>query len=117
MLAEHSAALDRGAELAARLGLLPATSDTSARLAAMTDQTIATLDATSEFQIDVVYMDSQIQMHAEVLRIIDQELLPNATAFELRDELVRTRAAVAAHLDEAQAVRDDLFVFTGMAKR
>jgi predicted outer membrane protein len=113
MITEHTATLQRQMALAQSLGLSPAPSTTQAQLQAMASQTVTTLDATPASRIDLAYMESQVVMHSEVLRLLDDQLIPNATIGALREDLVRTRADVAAHLEMARSIRDTLAIYAG----
>lgn len=108
MITEHTATLQRQQALAASLGLAPAPSTTQQQLQAMNAQTLQQLQATQPPQLDLAYMQSQVVAHQEVLRIVDQQLLPSATIPALREDLARTRADVARHLQEAQAIVSNL---------
>jgi len=108
MIVEHTATLERQSAIAASLGLTPAPSTTQQQLQAMNAQTLQQLQATQPPQLDLGYMQSQVVAHKEVLRLIDEQLLPSATIPALREDLARTRADVARHLAEAQAIVDTL---------
>jgi len=69
---------------------------------------VATLEATPEEQFDLLYMQLQVDVHSEVLELLDENLIPEAHAQEVQDFLTRTRSEVADHLERAQALVDAL---------
>lgn len=104
MIAMHQAAQERQTALVTALGITPSPSSLSDRLAqdAMSIQnTLTTADAAS---FDLLYIQSQVDLHARVLNTIDEQLLPNVTAEMLRDDLVITRTEVVAHWEQAREI-------------
>jgi putative membrane protein len=105
MQTEHAATLARQDALARSLGLSPDPSEIQAYLRTFAEQTAAFVTAAEPVRVDRLYADSQVEMHEQVLQILDRQLLPSATIPALRDELVRMRADVAAHLEEARVLQ------------
>jgi len=108
MITDHTQALNRGTALASTYGLTPAASPTSQSLDASAASTVATLTALSGPTFDRAYIQSQVDMHTTVLRLIDEQLLPSATLPQLRSELTTTRAAVVQHLGNAQTIAQSI---------
>jgi predicted outer membrane protein len=57
---------------------------------------------------DRVYMSLQVMSHRFTLKVLDKQLIPNATDKALREELQRTRTEIVSHLEQARAIRASL---------
>ena len=104
MIAMHTAAQERQAALVASLGITPSSSALSARLTEDAARIRTTLESAEALDFDLLYIRTQVDMHARVLLTIDEQLLPNVTEEPLRADLLVTRAEVATHLEQAQAI-------------
>lgn len=67
-----------------------------------------TLSKTGANAFDKVYMQTQVDMHETLLRDLDKEIIPAADDDDLRAYLMKTRAHVAEHLEEARKIRSAL---------
>jgi predicted outer membrane protein len=106
MVDEHSAAASRVVSLAARMGVLPADSAVRTQLETQTMATRTNLSGIQDvLAFERTYIDSQVTMHAMVLNLIDQQLMPLAQNPELITELTAMRTAVSTHLSEARALQ------------
>lgn len=54
---------------------------------------------------DKAYVDMMVTGHEKVLATLDNSLIPNAQNTDLRNHLMKTRGAVAAHLDHAKKLQ------------
>jgi putative membrane protein len=57
---------------------------------------------------DKAYIDSQIALHKDVLRTIDDQLLPNAKSAQLKTMIQDQRPKIEAHLRRAEELRKKL---------
>lgn len=57
---------------------------------------------------DVAYMDAMVNGHKDVLKIIDDKLLPDTSNPKLKDYLNATRAKVSEHLKMAEDIKSKL---------
>ena len=105
MIEEHTATAQRQAELRARLGIAPLENPTSQRLRDDTRQTLDMLRTLEGAAFDRAYIESQVRMHAQVLDLLNNDLIPNSCSAEWRADLQRTRDDVANHLQEAQRIQ------------
>lgn len=105
MVDEHTAATQAGAQLASRDSLTLSDSPKSTALQASGDQMLEQLNAAEGATFDATYVNGQIDQHAEVLQLIDQQLLPAVVNAELRDSINNARGMVARHLDQAKALK------------
>jgi putative membrane protein len=105
MVEQHTAAKQAGAQLAAQAALKPVESPKSQELQAAGAQTLARLKAADHANFDITYLSAQIEQHAEVLKLIEDQLLPAVNAPALRDHLSTARGMVQQHLDEARRIQ------------
>jgi predicted outer membrane protein len=104
MVSEHTAAEQQTLTLVAGQHIAPEPSDVSRVLDSEATTMLATLSQTAPTAFDRVYIQGQVDMHQEVLTLIDTRLLPNAMNVALRTLLTNTRATVARHLAEAMTI-------------
>jgi predicted outer membrane protein len=104
MVDEYTAINARQEALIATLGLTPADSATNRQLQSEADDVILQLQKLPD-DFERVYIDAQVAAHAEVLNLIDRQLLPAAASDGMQAELVALRAAVSSHLDAARIVQ------------
>jgi predicted outer membrane protein len=104
MVSMHQSAQERQAALVAAIGVTPSPSSISSQLTDDAVRVRSQLESAADAEVDVLYIRSQVELHANVLETIDEQLLPNVSADMLREELVVARVMVAAHLETAQAL-------------
>jgi putative membrane protein len=104
MVREHTAANERAAALFRERNLVPAESGISNELRSRASAEAKSLSAAGGPQLDRAYVDGQVRMHRDLLRMIDETLYPAARDQNLRDYLTSMRATVAAHLGHAESV-------------
>lgn len=107
MITEHTAAQAMLDAVVATEAVTPAANPVSMRVQMEGMQVVAMLTPLDGAAFDLAYMQSQVTMHSEALTIIDTRLLPGSNG-EFRTFLMTLRAAVAEHLDDAQAILEDL---------
>lgn len=83
----------------------PAPSERATAIAEEANATIERLAAQSGEEFDRSYVESQLEMHREVLDTIDRELLPRADNPDVRGLLQSMREDVQAHLEQAQELQ------------
>lgn len=104
MITDHSAGEQQALALVTSEHVGPEPSEVSNKLEAETAALLATLSQTPSAAFDTVYMKSQVDMHQEVLTLIDARLLPDVTDAALMALLTNMRVTVAAHLQQAQTI-------------
>ena len=68
----------------------------------------ASLESTPDDQFDTAYVRSQVEMHQDALRILDEHVVPGARDARFRALVATIRGGVATHLAHARAVADGL---------
>jgi predicted outer membrane protein len=99
----HTAAQTRLNALLTTLNVTAADNDVSQQLRAASLRVVSTLQSVTG-PFDLPYLQSQIDVHIQVLNLIDQTLLPSAQSLQLRSELAVVRGEVASHLAQARAL-------------
>jgi putative membrane protein len=108
MVADHTTALGAVRDTSGRAGITPADNDTTAALQRTSRETITNLATYSGADFDRQYMQTQINLHQWLLTALDQHLIPLAANRDLRSLLETQRVSVAAHLEQARAIRGRL---------
>lgn len=108
MVTDHSMANQQTLALVSTKHIPPERSDVSDKLQDDAAALLVKLSSTPSASFDATYMQSQLQMHQDVLNLIDHQLLPSATDADLKALLTTTRATVEAHLTQAETVNAGL---------
>jgi putative membrane protein len=108
MIKDHTDAETKGKKLAKTANITPADNETSAKLNAQVQSTLADLKSQKGTAFDKAYMDSQVKAHKDVLSIVDDKLIPNAQNPDLKTLLSDVRQHVQMHLDKAQEITQKL---------
>jgi putative membrane protein len=106
MNTEHSAADRDLLNLAADAGpaLMPSDSAVSLQLTATAMMKLQALQPLMGMAFDRAYMTDQVEMHTQVLTLINDLLLPSAMNMALRTQLSMMRTAVTMHLAQARTI-------------
>jgi putative membrane protein len=108
LIAEHGRADKELAELERTLGLAPSDSGTATELRVAAAAAENELSEASGASFDKLFLKEQVDMHERVLEAFDAALVPHAGHPELKRVLQRLRPQVAAHLETARGLRDEL---------
>ncbi len=104
MITDHSAGEQQALALVSSQHVAPAESNVSDKLDTEAAALLVTLSQTPATEFDQTYMQAQVNMHQEVLGLIDARLLPNVSNAALKTLLTGTRTTVATHLSEATMI-------------
>jgi putative membrane protein len=105
MVDQHTASKQTGEQLASQAGLTLAQSPKSEEMGVRGTQMLERLKAADASNFDKTYIDGQIEEHAEVLTMLDDQLIPAVTQPTLRDHLTNARGMVQQHLDQARKIQ------------
>lgn len=105
MVEEHTKTKQTGALLATDSTIGLAVSPKSTELQAQSQQMIARLNAADGSNFDKTYIDGEIEQHAEVLKMLDDQLIPAATLVALRNYLNDGRRMAQRHFDHARQLQ------------
>jgi putative membrane protein len=104
MVADHTSALNATRGVMDRGGINATDNNISTTLRSNAQTTVTNLATYSGMAFDRTYMQTQVDLHAWLLRQLDNALIPSARTPELRNLLQTQRTAVAAHLDRARQI-------------
>jgi putative membrane protein len=116
MVNDHTMANTRLMTLLQQQGLTAGASDIRQMLAMAAQTTLTQLSAQAGAAFDSAYVASQVDMHQQVLKLLDDVLIPSAMNAALKAEFVSARATVAMHLSAAQALAATVGTPDGGAK-
>jgi putative membrane protein len=105
MVDEHTAAKQAGAQLASQSSMTLAESPKATELQSKSQQMVEKLKQADATSFDKTYIDGQVEQHAAVLKMLDDQLLPAVTQPALRDHLNTARGMVQHHLEEARKLQ------------
>jgi putative membrane protein len=105
MVDEHTASQQTGAALASRNSLVLASSPKTTALRSSGGEVLGKLKDADVSTFDATYIQAQIDQHAEVLQMIDDQLLPAVVNPELRSFVSDARGMVDRHLHTAQQLK------------
>jgi putative membrane protein len=108
MIAQHTAAKQKGADLVHAKNVTPVTSTVSSNLQREGMQMLQTLKAADLAAFDATYIAGQIEEHQQVLQLLNSQLIPSATDAQLRALLTDAHAMVERHIAEAKAIQQSL---------
>jgi putative membrane protein len=101
---DHEAMNTAATQLATRLKLVPADNEASFDLRDDAEEKRERFRELEDFAFDSAYAHNEVTYHRNVLKAIDEALIPSARNAELKALLIQVRPAVAAHADHAEAL-------------
>ena len=102
MIKDHTAVNKQATALVTKLGVTPEENDTSKSLTDGGKQNIDALKALKGKDFDKAYAEHEVAYHEQVLKAIDDTLIPSAKNEELKDLITKVRPAIQTHLDHAK---------------
>ncbi|MGQ0563338.1 MAG: DUF4142 domain-containing protein [Gemmatimonadota bacterium] len=103
--AQHSALNTNTIRLLHAINLVPVNNQHSRIMDSDADAAQRELGAQSGREFDRTYVDHVVTFHQRMLDLLDDVLLPTARNPQLRDELQRSRALIARHLERARELQ------------
>lgn len=108
MVKDHTAANKQAAALAAKLGITPEDSDASRDLEQKGQAALRKLKGLKGAAFDRAYIANEVSYHEEVLRSLDETLIPGAKDRELKALLTKVRGVVNDHLEHARSLQSSM---------
>ena len=108
MVTDHTGVNKQATDLVTKLHVTPEDNPTSQSLKSGGDKNIAALKKLKGAAFDKAYVDHEVAYHEQVLKALDDTLIPNAKNAELKALLVKVRPAFVAHLDHAKHLQSQL---------
>ena len=108
MVKDHTGVNEAAVALATKLGVTPQENDTSRGLLAAGAENVEKLKLLNGAAFDRAYVDHEVAYHEQVLRALDETLIPGAQNDELEALLRKVRPAFVAHLEHARHLQSQL---------
>ena len=108
MVRDHTAVNAKATALAKKLGVTPEESDTSKKLKADGDKTLAKLKGLSGAEFDKAYVDNEVAYHDAVIGVVTKTLIPNTKNAELKALLESAGPIFTSHLEHAKHLQKSL---------
>jgi putative membrane protein len=108
MVRDHTAVNAKATALAKKLGVTPEESDTSKKLKADGDKTLARLKGLSGAEFDKAYVDNEVAYHEAVIGVVTNTLIPNTKNAELKSLLESAGPIFTSHLEHAKQLQKSL---------
>ena len=105
MITDHSSVQKSVNELATKLNVSPADSDTSNSLKAQAQQMTQKLQGLRGKQFDRAYIDNEVAYHEAVINATKNVLIPSAQNAELKSALQGAEPLFEGHLQHAERVQ------------
>jgi len=105
MFTDHSAVQKAVRELAAKLNVTPADSETSNSLKTQAQQITQKLDGLTGKEFEKAYIDNEVAYHKAVINATKTVLIPSAQNAELKSALQRAEPLFEGHLLHAERVQ------------
>ncbi len=104
MISQHKMNRDEAKKITKNAKINPKKNSDAEALEDNAESTTAGLKKLKGAAFDNGYMAQQVSMHEELLKKLDDQLIPAAQNAEFKAYLQKTRGHVATHLEEARAI-------------
>jgi putative membrane protein len=105
MITDHSSVQKAVGDLAAKLNVTPADSETSNSLKTQAQQIMQKLQGLKDKEFEKAYIDNEVAYHQAVINATKTVLTPNAQNAELKSALQGAEPVFENHLQHAQQVQ------------
>jgi putative membrane protein len=105
MVDQHTQSKQQGQQLIAETKIIPSPSPVANDLQANAGKTLEKLKTVDPASFDSTYMKAQLAEHQDVLKLLQDKLLPSATDPALREHLSKTQMLVQHHIEMAKQLQ------------
>jgi len=105
MVDQHTQSKDNGQQLATETKIIPSPSAPADEVRTKGSNVLEKLNSADAASFDSTYMQAQIQQHQEVLKMLDEKLIPSASSPQLRTALEKVKAMVEHHISMAKQIQ------------
>jgi len=107
MAKDHQSVIDQAVALVTKLGVTPKDNPTSKSLKAGEVKTTKLLNSKSGKAFDKAYIDNEVAYHKEVIKEVQNALIPDAQNAELKALLQNVLPVLQTHLSHAEMVQKE----------
>ncbi len=108
MAKDHQSVIDQAVALVTKLGVTPKDNATSKSLKAGEAKTKKLLESKSGKAFDKVYINNEVAYHKEVIKEVQNALIPDAQNAQLKSLLQSVLPVLQQHLSHAEMVQKQL---------
>ena len=105
---DHTAAEQKSKDVLGKAGITPQEGEPARAQTARAQEIMTNLKALKGAEFDRAYVDSQVEMHQQVIDAIDQSLMPAARSPELKQLMTDGRPGLEKHLEHCKKVQASL---------
>jgi putative membrane protein len=105
MIDQHTQAKQEGQQLSAKTSAAPAVSEPAEEVHTKATAALQKLKSADATSFDATYIEGQVQQHQDVLKMLNEKLIPSASSSELRMTLEKTKSMVEHHIEMAKGIR------------
>jgi len=105
MVDQHTQSKQAAQQLASETMIIPSPSKPAEEVHAKGSKVLEELESADATSFDSTYMKTQLKQHQEVLKLLDEKLIPSASSPELRNALQKTKSMVQHHIDMATQIQ------------
>jgi putative membrane protein len=105
MVDQHTQSLQAAQQLASQTKIIPSPSTPADEVHTKGLKVLDELKSAEATSFDETYMKTQLKEHQEVLKLLDDKLIPSASSPELRSALEETKSMVQHHIAMATQIQ------------
>jgi putative membrane protein len=104
MVDQHTQSKQDAQQLLAETKIIPSPSEPADEVHTKGSQVLDKLNSADAASFDSTYIHAQVKQHEDVLKLLNDKLIPSASTTELRDALQKTKSMVQHHIDMAKKI-------------
>jgi putative membrane protein len=104
MVDQHTQSTQEAQQLSTQTKIIPSPSEPADEVHAKGSKVLDKLKSADAGSFDSVYIQAQLQQHQDVLKMLNEKLIPSASSTEVRAALQKTKSMVQHHIDLAQKI-------------
>jgi putative membrane protein len=105
MVDQHTQSQQDAQQLSAETKIIPSPSDPATEVHTKGSNVLDKLNSADATSFDKTYIQAQVQEHQDVLKMLNEKLIPSASSSELRNALEKTKSMVQQHIDMAKQIQ------------
>lgn len=105
MVDQHTQSQQDAQQLSAETKIIPSPSDPANEVHTKGSNVLDKLNNADATSFDKTYIQAQVQQHQDVLKMLNEKLIPSASSPELRNTLEKTKSMVQQHIDMAKQIQ------------
>lgn len=108
MARDHKSVIDQATALVKKLNVTPKDNDMSKKLTSDAEKTKSMLNSKSDKDFDKAYIDNEVTYHKAVIKVVEKDLIPQASNSELKGLLEKALPIFKEHLEHVERVQKSM---------